>query len=53
MDKNYFKDLYTDFYGIESGPKFAVKVIHDEDNKEEKEKSNQEEMSNLFEKINF
>ena len=31
MNKDYFKDLYTDFYGVEAGPKFAVKVIRDKD----------------------
>ena len=52
--KDYFKDLYTDFYGVESGPRFAVKVIRDNEKEEEKivEKNNQEEMINLIDKIN-
>ena len=50
--KDYFKDLYTDFYGVESGPRFAVKVIRDNEKEEEKivEKNNQEEMINLIDK---
>ena len=55
MNKDYFKDLYTDFYGVEAGPKFAVKVIRDKDEEDNEvvEKNNQEEMSSLFDKINF
>lgn len=44
--KDYFKDMYTDFFGIESLPKIEVK-------EEEKEKKgSQEEMTSLFLKIN-
>ena len=28
--KDYFKDMYTDFFGVESGPRFSVKVIKDD-----------------------
>ena len=35
--KDYFKDLYTDFYGVESGPKFAVKVIRDNEEEDVEE----------------
>ena len=44
MRENYFKDMYTDFFGIESLPKIEVK--------EKEEMGPQEEMASLFEKIN-
>ena len=43
-NKDYFKDIYTDFFGIESNPKIEVKDT-------EKKNSN-EFMSNAFDKIN-
>ena len=47
MRENYFKDIYTDFFGIESQiPKIEVKE------KEEKELGPQEYMASLFLKIN-
>ena len=36
--KDYFKDMYTDFFGVESGPRFSVKVIKDENSREIAEK---------------
>ena len=42
--RDYFKDMYTDFFGIESQPKIEVK----EKSKEE----SQEEMTSLFVSIN-
>lgn len=45
MRENYFKDMYTDFFGIESLPKIEVK-------EEEKDKGPQQEMASLFLKIN-
>ena len=44
MRENYFKDMYTDFFGIESLPKIDVK--------EEKDKGPRQEMASLFLKIN-
>ena len=44
MRENYFKDIYTDFFGIESSPKLEIK--------EEKEMGPQTEMASLFLKIN-
>ena len=44
MKKDYFKDMYTDFFGIESLPKIEVK--------EEKKVGSDEEMTSLFLKIN-
>ena len=41
--KDYFKDMYTDFFGVESLPKIEVK---------ESNKGSQEEMASLFLKIN-
>ena len=47
MREDYFKDIYKDFFGIESVPKIEVKK------EEEKEKVGpQEEMASLFLKIN-
>ena len=43
--KNYFKDMYTDFFGVESLPKIEVK-------KEEENKGPQDFMASLFDKIN-
>ena len=43
--KNYFKDMYTDFFGVESLPKIEVK-------KEEESKGPQDIMASLFDKIN-
>ena len=52
--KDYFKDMYTDFLGVEAGPKFSVKVIKDEKTQEDEiqEQTNQEEMTSLINKIN-
>lgn len=44
MQKDYFKDIYTDFFGIESLPK-------KEETKEEKEIGADQEMASLFLKI--
>ncbi len=41
--KNYFKDMYTDFFGVESLPKIEVK---------EENKGPQDTMASLFDKIN-
>ena len=46
MREDYFKDIYTDFFGVESLPKTIVKE------KEEKDRGAQEEMASLFLKIN-
>ena len=46
MRENYFKDIYTDFFGIEASPKLEEKV------EEEKETGPQTEMASLFLKIN-
>ena len=43
--KNYFKDMYTDFFGVESLPKIEVK-------NEEENKGPQEKMVSLFDKVN-
>ena len=45
MRENYFKDMYTDFFGIESLPKIEVK-------EKEEEMGPQTQMASLFEKIN-
>ena len=45
MRENYFKDMYTDFFGIESQPKIEVK-------EKEEDKGPQEQMASLFLKIN-
>ena len=45
MRENYFKDMYTDFFGIESLSKMEVK-------EKEKDRGPQEEMASLFLKIN-
>ena len=52
--KDYFKDMYTDFFGVESGPRFSVKVIKDDKTieDEKQEETNQEEMTSLINKIN-
>ena len=52
--KDYFKDMYTDFFGVEAGPKFSVKVIKDNKTQEDEiqEQANQEEMTYLINKIN-
>ena len=42
--KNYFKDMYTDFFGVESLPKIEVK--------KEEDKGPQDTMASLFDKIN-
>ena len=42
--KNYFKDMYTDFFGVESLPQTNVK--------READKGPQDTMASLFEKIN-
>lgn len=47
--KDYFKDIYTDFFGVESSSKKIEKV----NDKVFDEKSSQEKMSFLFEKINL
>lgn len=44
--KNYFKDMYSDFFGVESLPKIEVKE------KEEENKGPQDTMASLFDKIN-
>lgn len=52
--KDYFKDMYTDFFGVESGPRFSVKVIKDDKTieDEKQEQTSQEEMTSLINKIN-
>ena len=52
--KDYFKDMYTDFFGVEAGPKFSVKVIKDEKTEQDEiqEQTSQEEMTSLINKIN-
>ena len=47
--KDYFKDMYTDFFGVEAGPRFSVKVIKDETKPEDEiqEQTSQEEMTSL------
>ena len=45
MRENYFKDMYADFFGIESQPKIEVK-------EKEEDKGPQEQMASLFLKIN-
>ena len=52
--KDYFKDMYTDFFGVEAGPRFSVKVIKDETKPEDEiqEQTSQEEMTSLINKIN-
>ena len=47
MREDYFKDIYTDFFGVESLPKIEVK-----EKEEEKDRGAQEEMASLFLKIN-
>ena len=47
MREDYFKDIYTDFFGVESLPKTIVK-----EKEEEKDRGAQEEMASLFLKIN-
>ena len=42
--KNYFKDMYSDFFGVESLPKIEVK--------EKEDKGPQDTMASLFDKIN-
>ena len=44
MQKDYFKDVYTDFFGIESLPKIEVK-------EKKEEVGPQEKMALLFPKI--
>ena len=44
MQKDYFKDMYTDFFGIESLPKIEVK-------EKKEEVGPQEKMASLFTKI--
>ena len=44
MQKDYFKDMYTDFFGIESLPKIEVK-------EKKEEVGPQEKMASLFAKI--
>ena len=47
MREDYFKDIYTDFFGVESLPKIEVK-----EKEEKKDRGAQEEMASLFLKIN-
>ena len=42
--KDYFKDMYTDFFGVESIPKIEVK--------KDSEVGSQEKMASLFQRIN-
>ena len=46
MREDYFKDIYKDFFGIESAPKIEVKK------EEESKTGSQTEMASLFLKIN-